>query len=260
MTLGELLYDLRTNMLRDSSNQVAGAQSDYLWTDETLVRYINEAEDEVARRTMCLRDATTPEVCQFSTVSNQEFYQLDDRVLSVMSVRMAGDNADLAIAGHSDLDTYKMPNTYFFDPSQLSQLSPGKPQAYTTDEGILTGGNGTMTATQLRMYPIPLAPYAPNLASMRVIRLPLLPLHLTDLKRSPEVPRNWHRRMLWWAASLALEGPDLDVAGGDGLNRAKYYSNKFDNAINEMKSDMEHKIQRPPQWSFGRNGFSYSDY
>lgn len=259
MNLGELLKELRVNMLRDGSQQVAGA-SDYLWDDQTLVNYINEGQDEIARRTKCLRDAVTPEVCQFTTVDGQEFYQLDDRVLGILSIKMVGDQADLARAGHADLDTYKKPDTYFFDPAQLENMPPGKPLAWTTDEGIYADGSGTMASIQLRLYPIPASPYTPNVGNMRVVRLPLNCLTLDNLTQVPEIPRNYHRKILDWAAYLALRGADLDVAGGDALGRAKMFQGSFENWIAEMKRDMQTKMFKPIQWAFGRNGFSYERY
>src|ERR1700760_2332093 len=131
MRTGELLSELRDHILRDVSDQVAGS-SDRLWSDNALIRYINEGQNRFARQTKCIRDAITPQVCRFTTINNQEFYVLDPHVVSVISVRMTGDNADLARAGHSDLDTYRQPDTYFFNPSQLSSMPPGKPLAWTT--------------------------------------------------------------------------------------------------------------------------------
>jgi hypothetical protein len=61
MKLGDLLSELRLNILNDRSDRIDG-DSDYLWTDETLVRYINEAQRRFACRSLVIRDATTPEV------------------------------------------------------------------------------------------------------------------------------------------------------------------------------------------------------
>jgi hypothetical protein len=246
-------------MLRDTSNQIAGA-SDYLWSDQTLVNYINEGVYEIARRTNCLRDASTTAITQFTTVSGQEFYQLDERILSIMSIRMTGDYADLARAGHNDLDTYHQPDTYFFDPAQLENMPPGKPLAWSTDEGVYGSGDGTFSSIQLRLYPIPLTPYAGVIGNMRVSRLPLNPLLLSNKAMVPEIPRIYHMKSLDWAAYLALRGVDLDVAGGGALDRAKMFRGSFDNWIAELKNDMQKKVFKPAQFSFGRNGFSYERY
>jgi hypothetical protein len=259
MRTDELLMELRHHMLRDVSDQIAGA-SDYLWTDDALIRYINEGQNRFARQTKCLRDAVTASICQFTSVSNQEFYTLDSHIVSVMTVRMAGDRADLARAGHADLDTYRQPDTYFFDPAQLSSMPPGKPVAWTTDEGVVQDDYGSYTAVQLRLYPVPLTPYAGIVGSMRVTRVPLVMLSISVPDGVPEIPEAHHMDILNWAAYLALRGADLDVAGGAAWDRAKEFKTAFDDAVEDMRQNAQSKMFRPLQWAFGRNGFSYERY
>ena len=259
MRTDELLGELRNHMLRDVSDQVAGA-SDYLWSDNGLIRYINEAQNRFARQTKCIRDAVTPKVCQFTTVADQQFYTLDPHVVSIISIRMTGDRADLARAGHSDFDTYRQPDTYFFDPAQLAQMPPGKPLAWSTDEGVIQDSYGSFTAPQLRLYPIPTSPYAGVVGNMRVARVPLVKLSISMPEAVPEIPEAHHMDMLNWAAYLALRGVDLDVAGGGAWDRAKEFRAAFDDAISDMKRDAQSKMFRPLQFAFGRNGFSWERY
>jgi hypothetical protein len=257
--MGELLAELRHHILRDVSDQVAGA-SDYLWSDRGLEKYINEGQTRFARQTRCIRDASTPAVCQFTTVDSQEFYTLNPHVISVLSVRMTGDKADMARAGHADLDNYHQPDTYFFDPSQLSSMPPGKPVAWTTDEGVIQDAGGSYTAIQLRLYPTPLSPYSGIVGNMRVARLPLTSLSLSVPDGVPEVPEEHHMDFLNWSAYLALRGVDLDVAGGGAWDRAKEFRAAFDDAVNDTKRDAQSKLFKPLQWGFGRNGWSYERY
>lgn len=259
MRLRRLLKELRENMLRDKSDQIAGA-SDYLWTDETLVGYIDQAQKRFAHLTECIRDAQTPQVCQFKTVTDQRLYTLDKSIIGVLSVHMDGDHADLARAGHSDLSTYHMPDTYFFDPAQLANLPPGKPLAYSTDEGIGQDDDGTYSTTLLRLYPKVSADYAGITGYLRVTRLPLLDLTCDNLDLVPEIPDLWHMSMLDWAAYLALRGPDLDVAGGDAIDRSDKFAKSFQAHVDEAKAMAKKKMFTPLQWAFGRNGFSYEHY
>lgn len=256
MNLGDLLSELRENILHDRSDQVSGA-SDYMWSDETLVRYINEAHRRFARRARVIRDNRTASVCQFVTVANQDNYQLDKSVLSVMSVKVAGDKADLIKAGHANFDTYKTPDNYYFDPAQLSNLPPGKPLAYDTDETILEDERGSMSAINLRLYPIVSSDYAGLTVTMRVIRLPLIWFTTDNLDAVPEIPEDHHLNMLDWAGYLALRSPDLDIAGDNGLSRAKGLAASFEQHVLDAKAEMERKTFTPMQWGFGRNGFSW---
>ena len=259
MNVGELLTELRENVLRDASDQIAGA-SDYLWSDQTLVSYINQAHRRFARKTLCLRDATTPEVCQIKTVVGQSEYTLHKSVIAVMSVRMVGDNADLPRTGHSQLDTYRQPDPYYFDPSQLSNLPPGKAVAYTTDETLARDDKGSWRSIVLRLYPTIAAPYGNIVGNLRVVRQPLCDLVYTNLDAVPEVPEDYHLDMLDWAAYLALRSPDLDVAGGDARGRAKDFRASFQDHVDAALKELQRKTLTQPTWGFGLNGWSYTTY
>ena len=73
MTVGELLDELARNVLRDRSNLISGPD-DNLWSDETLVRYMNEAQYRFARRSLALRvdSDDEPDVCEFALVADQQ--------------------------------------------------------------------------------------------------------------------------------------------------------------------------------------------
>ena len=253
MIVSDLLSELREGILHDVSDQVAGA-SDSLWSDATLIRYIDQAQKRFARRTLCIRDKTTAKCCQFTTVLNQDEYPLDPSVLAVLSVRMAGDNADLARAGHPQFDTYHVPDTYFFDPTQLSNLPPGKPLAFATDEYVTADTNGSMGVANLRLYPVVGTGYSGVVGTMRVARLPLNSLTAATLSASPEIPDAYHLDMLDWAAYLALRIVDLDQGAAD---RAKEFAQSFEAHVQEAIKEFKRKTFTPMQWGFGRNGFSW---
>jgi hypothetical protein len=170
---------------------------------------------------------------------------------------MAGDKVDLARAGHANFDTYKTPDTYFFDPAQAAQLPPGTPLAFDTDETLLEDDIGSTSAINLRLYPQPIAPYAGIVGTMRVIRLPLNRFTLDNLDAVPEIPEDHHLNMLDWAGYLALRSPDLDVAGEDGRSRAKDLAASFEQHCIDALGETKRKTFTPAQWGFGRNGWSY---
>jgi hypothetical protein len=255
MKLQRLLYELQRNILHDRSDAVAGS-SDQLWDQESLVNYINEAQDEFCRRTEVIRDYTTPEVCQVQLVAGQNMYPLHPSVIGVMSVTNSTDNCDLARAGHSALQTYQTPDTYFFNPQDLSNLPPGKPLAYTTDEGMTANDEGSMEVVNLRIYPMVGAGYG-TIVNLRVVRRAIQRLSLENLNAVPEIPSSYHMKMLDYAAYLALRYCDLDVAGADQTIRMRDFNATFDRTCAQVVTDLKRKIFAPAVWGFGRNGFSY---
>lgn len=262
MNVGDLLSELREGILHDFSDQVAGS-SDQLWSDARLVRYINEAHRRFARESLILRDSTTPECCQFTTVTTpldssgmpvMANYSLHKSVIAVLSVRMVGDSTDLPRAGHSDFDTYREPDTTYFNPTQLSRLPPGKALAYDTDETMVLDDKGTWSGVNLRLFPGISASYSGIVGNMRVIRLPLVNLHIDNLDAVPEVPEDYHLDMLDWAAYLALRIVDLDEGQPD---RSKDFKKTFEEHIVTAQRNQKRKIQPRAQWRFGGNGWSW---
>lgn len=253
MNLSDLLQELRENILYDRSDRVAGADP-FLWSDATLIRYINEAERRFARHALVIRDKTTPDVTTVTLREGVSEYTLHASVLAVLSARYAGDTADLARAGHSALDTYRQPDTYFFDPSSLSAAQPGKPLAFATDETLGEDDNASIAAVTLRVYPVPGPDQAGQTVQLRVVRLPINPLTSANMYAVPEIPEDHHLEMLDWAAYLALRIVDVDMGNPA---RANEFRASFEAHVKAARTNAMRKLFAPLQWGFGRNGFTW---
>jgi hypothetical protein len=262
MTLRELLEELRENILHDRSDQIAGA-SDYLWSDRTLVRYIDQAQRRMARQALILRDY----ISYFPTKPFEKAYKLPPYVIAVISARclalpsvsppLPEDHSDLARAGHALFDTYHVPDTYFFDPGSLSALPPGKMLAFDTDEYLQEDDEGSLGTMTLRVFPAP-DPLHIQPLRLRVLRLPKTHLTLENLDVSPEIPEEHHLDLLDWAAYLALRIVDVD----EGMpSRAQEFMQTFEVHCLEARKIMMRKLFAVSAWGFGRNGFSWdTDY
>jgi len=253
MQLRDLLHELRSNILHDRSDQVAGA-SDYLWDDVTLCRYIDAAHRRFAKRALILRDGKTPQVAQIHLRTGVDMYALHQSVVAVLSAKLTGDNADLARAGHSQFDTYRTPDTYFFNPAELSSKPPGRPLAYDTDEDLVYGDDNALSVVNFRIWPVPTVTYNNALINLRVVRLPLNRLTLDNLDAQPEIPEDLQIDMLDWAAYLALRINDLDQ---EAPVRAQEFKASFEAHVLEAKNELKRKTFTPAQWAFGGNGFSW---
>lgn len=253
MTLGELLAELRENILHDRSDRTAGSP-DYLWSDETLVRYIDQAHKRFARDGLVLRDASTPDTCQITLQSGVDRYALHPSVLGVISARLDGDTADLIRTGHNALAGYQSPETYAFDLSNVPLTQYGKPLAYATDEGFVGDDYDSLSVITLRVFPLPSATYTNQKIYLRVVRLPLEPLTSSNLSAVPEIPEDYHLDMLDWAAYLALRIVDVDAGWS---SRANEFRASFEEHVKNARTDAMRKLFAVSTWGFGRNGFSW---
>ena len=253
MTLGDLLDELRSNILHDRSDRISGTP-DYLWTDATLVRYIDEAQRRFARLSLCIRDGSTDDATLITLADGVSTYALHESVIAVISAKLGDDRVDLTRAGHSMLSAYQTPSTNFLDPASFATLPDGKPLAFSTDEEVVADDRGSAGVMALRVYPAPSAAYAGEQIRLRVIRKPIARLTVTKLRAVPEISEEHHLEMLDWAAYLALRIVDIDAGAP---SRAKEFEQSFEAHVKAARATSMRKLFAPSSWGFGRSGFSW---
>ena len=251
MELKELLLELRDNILHDRSDRTSG-NSDVLWSDDTLLRYINEAHRRFAREGLVIRDGTSAET-QVTLQDGVSEYTLHPSILAVISARLVGDTVDLQRTGHAHLDSRAMPGQGYAAPPQGTPRQ-GRPIVFTTDETLSQfGGSDPATAMTVRVYPVPDADAAGTVLQTRVVRMPLGVLEIGE-NETLEIPEEHHLEMLDWAAYLALRIADIDA--GDA-QRAAGFRQSFEVSTKKAKQDTMRKLFAPAGWGFGRGGWTW---
>lgn len=253
MTLQQLLTLLRGSILNDRTDRTAGS-SDYLWEDETLILYIDEAQRKFALDGLILRDGTTDEVTKITLVEGQAVYPLHDSVIAVISAKLATATADLVRVGHSVLSNYSPPADTWTDPATYQGLPPGPTIAYSTDEYLQDFDSDSLSQISLRVHPVPTADQDGQVVRLRVVRKPINRLSANTLSLSPEIPEDYHVDMLDWAAYLALRIVDDDAGN---VKRAEDFKATFEQNVKKARRDALRKLFAPMGWGFGRGGFSW---
>lgn len=253
MNLGDLLLLLREAILNDRTDRVDGS-SDYLWTDQTLVTYINEAQRRFAVQGLVLRDGTTDEVVNVKLVAGQNVYPLHESILGVISAKAVDRECDLTRVGHTVLAAYRAPTDRWVDPGAFVGLQPGYPVAYATDEFLSDQDNDSLAQATLRVFPTPSADQDGKIIKLRVVRKPIDTLSVDSLSATPEIPSDHHIEMLGYAAYLALRVVD-DDAGAP--KRAAEFKAAFEESVREARALAMRKLFAPMGWGFGRGGFSW---
>lgn len=250
MILGDQLTELRSNVLRDRSDLVAG-ESDSLWSDETLLSYIQDAERRFARETLCLRDATTAKFTRITLRQAVKNYPLDESVFAVVSARPAGRDYDLQRTGHALVQSRDVDTSLTFDPAEASTLQPGPPLGCYTDETAVYGQQFKVTLT---IFPEPDLASDGLVVNLRVIRIPCGGYTLKDLKRDSEIPLDYQFDVLQWAAYRAKQNNDADIGA---TPNADTHKQAFEEAILRCKRDMRRRMHVPTGVRYGRNGFTW---
>lgn len=239
MTLGDLLDELRTNVLRDVSTAVTqGDSGDELWTDRSLVRYINEGYFKFARRTLALRDDVTPRITRIPLVQGQTRYPLDARVVAVLSV-VSSDGSPLTKSTHPAM-WYEPANTArsgrgVVRGTHAGWCAPGRPMLYAVDAA----------AKILTVQGVPDEDSAQHTLHLRVARVPLEPLCHTDLCAELEFDEDYLYDILEWAAFRALRNHDTDA---ENMAKASAHKTRFNQAVEETQVDIRRQMFQPIQF------------
>jgi hypothetical protein len=257
MNLGEQLNELRFNVLRDRSDLIAG-DSDSLWSDETLLLYIKDAERRFARQSLILRDSTTPQATQVRLKSGVQEYALHPSVIGVLSAQYTDPISktpyDLQRSGHALVTQAAPVEVTFFDPLNpySSMLPPGAPLAYFTDETLVYA---RQTRVTFNVYPIPSDNEDGQIVPLRVVRLPTTGYGRDCLDRESELPEDYQLDVLEWAAYRAQRTYDADAGAPTSADQHKA---AFEDAVTQAKREAKRKMFVGTSIAYGANGFSWT--
>lgn len=251
MTLEELLRELRYNILRDRSDLIQG-DTDSLWDDETLLRYIQDAERRFARRAFVIQDATTPQYTQVKLKLNQQNYPLHPTVFGVMSARYALATNQMQQTGRAMLFQSTPPESLSFDPSDLAALPPGAPLAFFTDETLVYNNQQPVTFS---VYPVPSAEADGQLVYLRVLRVPDTCYDKDHLDSYSQIPIDYQLDVLEWAAYRAQRTWDGDAGAPTA---AEAHKARFEEAVVEAHNEIRRRKFANMSIAYGTNGWSYT--
>jgi hypothetical protein len=239
MKLLDLVEELRANILRDTSDAISPDASSYLLSDKSLVRYLNDAQEKFATRTLCLRDETTPDICRLTLVPGQHAYPLDSRVVAVYGATIDG--------RHIERTTYSAlsgDNGVVNAGCRFTRREDGYPQVFYTDRE--TGRIGFYPAADATYV----TQYLDQQIVLRVARLPINPLTAENMKAEPEIPRQWHLDLCEWAAWRALRNHDNDL---ENLQKASAHKKAFEDVVELLGREAKRLLMQNMQFRVGQN-------
>jgi hypothetical protein len=175
MTLGDLMTLFR--------NEVDDLAQPYLWSDEEVIEFANDAELEAARRARLLVDSSTPAIAQLAVTAGQPLLALDPRVMFVRRARFAG-SLPLRRMSMQDMEGY---DPYWQD------AAAGTPRAFVPD--YETG--------KLLLWP---PPAANGTLLLTAVRAPLV--ELAEDEDRPEIAPRYHRSLRFWMMARAYGKQD----------------------------------------------------
>ena len=169
---------------------VGDNEEPYFWSDEDIVRYLNEAVQEACERAKLIEDRRTPEVCSVVVVSGQDTYDLHASVFEIKRLALGGRVLDETSVEELDCD------------------APGwERRTGTPRQFIFEQASGASPAS-IRLVP---APASSGAIALTVYRGALKPLRADVDLGKPELPERFHERLLDWVLHRAYLKQDADT-------------------------------------------------
>lgn len=215
MTLTELISAFR-NLTFDIRPEK------YLWSDEEVTLYLNEAEREASQRANLIYDEINPEVVDVTIDSGASLVELNETIFYIDRVALE-DGSVLERTTRDYLDE-EVPG--------WSVITSSKPSKFFVIEGI---------ASEV-LYVVPKPVEAVNL-KLSVYRTPLAPMESPD--DEPEIHPRYHFRLIDWALNLAYRKEDSETKDLDKAERhAAAFAMSFGLGVNENVRRMRRRTRR----------------
>jgi hypothetical protein len=188
MTLEQLMARFRI----EADDRVAP----YLWADEWLIDWFDEAQNEAAIRARLLLDDYTPEICQIAVTPGTDSYALHPKLYEIAHLRFVSTDrpSEPKLVTREWLDRMK--------PEWRSLPQDVPKWAIQTD-------------TRLRLVPMP---SVSGTLQLEAYRLPMD--DMVEYADVPEIHQAHHIHLIQWVLYRAFSKPDADAHDPQRAERA----------------------------------------
>ncbi|WP_311221349.1 MULTISPECIES: hypothetical protein [unclassified Acidovorax] len=178
------------DFIDDFRSAVGDNVQPHFWSDELIVRYLNEAVQEACERAKLIEDRLTPDVCTIAIEPNLSTYPLHASVFEIKRVTLRGRPLDETSVEELDEDCCGW------------ESMKGLPRWFIFDQA-----SGSRPAS-LRLVRLPTQADTLNLT---VYRGALKPLSADLGQGRPEIPERFHERLMDWVLHRAYLKQDADT-------------------------------------------------
>lgn len=204
MNLEELLDHARGYL--DDVSDISAGDPDLLWSDELLVRYLNEAQRILCRRSWVIIETGIAPAGVITLATDKVLYSLHKSVLRVFDATPTTQSAALGRGNDFDLRNPYLLSMDAFDIGVAASLAgialpaAGAPEAIASDAGTRA----------LRVFPPPAAAQNGLQIMLKIARMPVCFLDVNKMTGTPEVPEEYHLWLTDYAAGRCLKQANLD--------------------------------------------------
>lgn len=199
-----------------------------LWTDDEVYSYMDDAQKMFCRLGGGIADSSTPEITIVSATEDEEFSDIDPRILKIRSARRASDQRRVDILNFEDLESMNPIDDYGIQHNFT----------LTSRSGPITAMVVGMEQDRVRWISIP---QADEDILLIVYRLPLETISKEG--QNLEIQEQHHRHLMHWMKALAYQKQDAETfdRGKAAEFESRYLT--YVRQANEERGRREHKYR-----------------
>ncbi len=240
MKLSEMLEYTRS-YLDDASVALIEGDNDQMWSDSTLVNFMNQAENLLCRRAWAIIEYGVAPAGTIVLATGKILYALHPSVLKIFDVTPSTQVAPL---GRTTDDLLRDPNPIGGDAFDVGEAAAREDTALTGATLAFASDAGTR---QLRVYPEPTSTQNGIVCSMKIARLPITALTVDDVDAEPETDAQWHADICHYAVGKALVLPLVDA---DQKKEGRDLIAQFMETIRQARQERVRAEMGTGRWAF----------
>ncbi len=224
---------MNTTELKDYfRSQVRDMVKPYLWSDEEVMVYMNDAQNMFCRLSSFTIPDATSSVTQVAVTAGEQYSDIDSSIITVRSATLLSNRRKLDVVSPEDLDRV-VRTDYNYYTRLLDDLTPGPVTAIVI--GIEPG--------LVRWARVP---EVDDTVALSVYRRPLLNLDAEG--QDLEIPAEHHIHLVQWMRHLALQKTDADTYDPKAADAA---GSKFTSYCEQARREWDLYKHKPRTVAYG---------
>ena len=235
--------------LDDGSVALVDGDSDFLWDDTLIVRFLNEGMRLLARGAWCIIETGVAPAGQIVLATGVSIYPLHKSILYVWDATPSTQTMPLGKGDDIELRDVNLLTNRTDDAFDALEIGM---------EAALAGGNTSLSGAPLafapdagfrkmRVFPPPTATQNGLVVNLKVARLPITWLTLDNISAEPETPDDYTLSLCDYAAGRCLLQPNVD---SQQKTTGRELVTAFNDMVKDARRDRQRMFMTPSRWNF----------
>lgn len=224
---------LTQEVLDEFRSQVSDQSTPYLFTDDEILRWLVDAQDQLVRGTGGIADGRTTSLIDVPVTANDPWSAFSPYILRIRSGRLVTAGKHVDFIHEADLESYRLRDYGFALTNVLDD----------TDTGDVRCGILGITDKMIRWYKVPTTD---DTCRLHVLRLPFPRIETEE--GCLEVDEQHHLELVTWMKYRAYSKEDAETYDKE---LAESNKSRFTSYIEQASQEQSRQRHKPKQVRYG---------